>query len=96
MVGLRNQESDKFEKFFTIVQKTAKTINCLFFLDAGDGRPFENDSFEGEDLMGWLVPNDKLTAFEKEWETGDVSDEWSDFYVWAVWENPDAPTIKFE
>lgn len=96
MVGLRNRESDKFENFFDIVQKTAKTINCLFFLDAGDGRPFENDSFEGEDLMGWLVPNDKLTAFEKEWEAGDVSDEWSDLYVWAVWENPDAPTVKFE
>lgn len=96
MVGLRNQESEKFERFFAIVQKTAESTNSLFFLDAGDGRPFENDLFEGEDLMGWLIPNDKLVSFEKEWENGDVSDEWSDFYVWAIWENPIAPTIKFE
>ena len=36
-----------------------------------------------------------VADFEKEWETGDVSDDWSDFYVWAIWENADNPTIKF-
>lgn len=96
MEGLRKQESNKFEKFFSIVQETAKSINSLFFLDAGDGRPFETNLFEGEDLMGWLIPDNKLLDFKKEWETGDVSDEWSDFYVWAIWENPNSPVIKFE
>jgi hypothetical protein len=45
--------------------------------------------------MGWVIPNDKVFEFKKEWETGDVSDDWSDFFVWAIWENADNPTIKF-
>ena len=96
MQGLRRQETSKFENFFAIVQDAAKRMGCVFFLDAGDGRDFETDSFEGEDLMGWLIPESKLSDFEKEWETGDVSDDWSDFYKWAIWENASDPTIKFE
>lgn len=96
MQGLRKQEGNKFEKFFAIVQDAAKKKGCVFFLDAGDGRDFETDSLEGEDLMGWLIPKDKMSDFEKKWDTGDVSDDWSDFYVWAIWENENNPTIKFE
>ena len=96
MQGLRTQETSKFEKFFAIVQDTAQKIGCVFFFDAGDGRDFETDTIEGEDLMGWLIPNDRLPEFEQEWKNGDVSDDWSDFFVWAVWDNPNNPTIKFE
>lgn len=95
MQGLREQETNKFEKFFSIVQNAANDKECVFFLDAGDGRDFETDALEGEDLMGWLIPKDKVSDFEKEWKTGDVSDDWSDFFVWAIWENADDPTIKF-
>lgn len=96
MLGLRTQETSKFEKYFAIVQEAAKKKDCVFFLDAGDGRDFNTDTFEGEDLMGWLVPQDKVTEFVKEWESGNVSDDWSDFYKWAIWDNPEKPTIKFE
>lgn len=96
MQGLRVQETSKFEKFFSIVQDAAKKKNSVFFLDAGDGRDFETDTLEGEDLMGWLIPKEKLPAFEKEWQDGDVSDDWSDFYVWAIWENTENPIITFE
>ena len=96
MRGLRTQERNKFERFFAIVQDTAEKIGCVFFLDAGDGRDFENDSLEGEDLMGWLIPKERLSAFEKEWDKGDVSDDWSDFYKWSIWENANNPTIRFE
>lgn len=96
MLGLRTQETSKFEKYFVIVQEAAKKKDCVFFLDAGDGRDFNTDTLEGEDLMGWLVPQDKVTEFVKEWETGDVSDDWSDFYKWAIWDNPEKPTVKFE
>lgn len=96
MVGLRKQETSKFENFFAIVQNAAKKTDNVFFLDAGDGREFETDTLEGEDLMGWLVPKEKVSEFEREWDTGDVSDEWSDFYVWAKWENAHNPIIKFE
>lgn len=96
MLGLRTQETSKFEKYFVIVQEAAKKKDCVFFLDAGDGRDFNTDTLEGEDLMGWLVPQDKVSEFVKEWESGNVSDDWSDFYKWAVWDNPEKPTIKFE
>ena len=95
MQGLRKQETDKFEKFFSIVQNAALEKECVFFLDAGDGRDFETDTLEGEDLMGWLIPKDLVSEFKKEWESGNVSDDWSDFFVWAIWENADNPTIKF-
>ena len=96
MRGLRTQETNKFKKFFSIVQDAAVKKDCVFFLDSGDGRDFETDSLEGEDLMGWLIPKDKADDFEKEWETGDVSDDWSDFFTWAIWEDADNPTIKFK
>lgn len=96
MQGLRTQETNKFEKFFAIVQDAAKKKNCVFFLDAGDGRDFETESCEGEDLMGWLIPKDNVRDFEREWEKGDVSDDWSNNYVWAIWDNADNITIKFE
>ena len=96
MLGLRTNESDKFIRFFEIVQAAAKKQGGVYYLDAGDGRDFENDEYEGEDLMGWLIPLEEVSKFEQEWNSGDVSDEWSRFYTWAVWSAPDNPTIKFE
>ena len=96
MLGLRTQESEKFKKYFSIVQEAARGIKCVFFLDSGDGRDFETDTLEGEDLMGWLIPEDRVLEFEKMWKAWEVSDEWTDFYKWAIWDNPDNPTVKFE
>ena len=95
MQRLRTQENDKFMNFFSIVQKYAENQGCAFFLDAGDGREFETDVLEGEDLMGWLIPQNKLKEFEKEWKSGSISDDWSDFFVWAIWENTVTPIITF-
>ena len=96
MLGLRTQETSKFKEYFSIVQEAAKKKSCVFFLDAGDGRDFETETLEGEDLMGWLIPQDRVDEFKKEWEAGDVSDEWSDFYKWAIWDNPDNPAVTFQ
>lgn len=96
MLGLRTNESEKFIKYFEIVQATAQRQGCAYYLDAGDGRDFENDLYEGEDLMGWLIPLDKASKFEQEWISGDVSDDWSRFYTWAIWNTPNNPTIKFD
>ena len=96
MKWLRTKETNKFLAFFDIVQHAAGKKGCEFFLDAGDGRDFETETLEGEDLMGWLIPKEKTSAFEKEWLLGDISDDWSDFYVWAVWENTDNPIIHFK
>ncbi|MBO5664245.1 MAG: hypothetical protein J6V82_04505 [Clostridia bacterium] len=96
MKGLRTQETNKFQKYFSIVQEAAEKKDCVFFLDAGDGRDFETETLEGEDLMGWLIPKNRVDEFEEEWEAGEVSDDWSGFYKWAIWSNPDNPTVKFE
>ena len=96
MRGLKTQETSKFNKIFSIVQDTANQKGCVFFLDAGDGRDFETNTLEGEDLMGWLIPNDKSTDFEESWLNDDISDDWSDYYVWAIWNNQDNPKIKFD
>jgi hypothetical protein len=96
MIGIKTNESEKFIKFFQIVQSEAQKQGCVYYLDAGDGRDFENDEYEGEDLMGWLIPLEEVPKFEQEWNIGDVSDKWSRFYTWAVWSVPDNPTIKFE
>ena len=96
MKRLRTQESDKFMRFFSIVQNAARNQGYAFFLYAGDGREFETLTMEGEDLMGWLVPEEKLSAFEKEWETGEISDDWSDMFVWAVWKDNAVLSIEFQ
>lgn len=96
MLGLRTQETSKFEKYFLIVQETAKKKGCVFFFDTGDGGDFETETLEGEVLMGWLIPEDRVAEFEKLWKSWGMLDDWTDFYKWAIWDNPDNPTIKFE
>ncbi len=97
MRGLRTQESAKFNTFFALVQDEAKKRDALFFADAGDGNDFETSTMEGENLMGWLIPNDKVKEFEPVWKSGDVDDDWTDFFVWAVWSEVDGRiAIRFE
>lgn len=95
MLGLRKQESNKFEQFFSIVQDAAEKKGAIFFLDAGDGREFETAALEGEDLMGWLIPKERAPDFLREWTAGDISDDWTDFFQWAIWENAQSPSIHF-
>ena len=63
--GLRTNESEKFVRFFEVVQEFASKNNCVFYLDAGDGRDFEDNCFEGEDLMGWLIPKENAEVFDR-------------------------------
>lgn len=86
MQGLRTHESKKFRRYFAIVQEAAKSKNCVFFFDTGDGRDIVTDTLEGEDLAGWLIPNDKVKAFEKEWKAWKISSAWHDYFTFAVWD----------
>ena len=96
ILGLRTKESIKFERYFAIVQDVAKRGNCVFYFDTGDGRDIVTDSFEGEDLMGWLIPQDQASVFEKEWNAWDVSSIWNKYYCFAVWDDSDGLNIKFQ
>lgn len=95
MQGLRKQETEKFERFFAIIQAEAKKHNALFFADAGDGNDFETSTLEGENMMGWLIPSDKVKEFEPLWQSSDVNDSWSDSFVWAIW-SKDGNTVKIK
>lgn len=85
MLGLRTQESDKFNIFWELVQKTAQKRDSTFFGDCGEGRDFETPDMEGEDFSGWLIPNGQAETFEEEFLQNRVSDEWSDFITFAIW-----------
>ena len=85
MQGLRTQESDRFRHFFSLVQAEAEKRDAVFFLQAGDGNDYETDDLECEDLMGWLIPKDKIPEFEPIWKAFQVMDDWTDYFQWAEW-----------
>ena len=96
MLGLRTQETNKFILFFELVQEKAKEKETVFFLDSGDGKEFETEAMEGENLQGWLVPLSKVDEFEKRWKDYKEDDEYVDFYCWAEWfDNKGEVDIKF-
>ena len=97
MKGLRTQETEKFNRFFSLIQEEAGKKNSVFFADAGDGNDFETPTMEGENMMGWLIPSEQAKEFEQIWKTSDVDDSWTDFFVWAIWsKSNDTIKIKFE
>lgn len=85
MLGLRTQESDKFNKFWELIQKAAQARKSVFFGDCGEGRDFETSDMEGEDFSGWLIPQEKVKEFEEEFQNGEVNDKWCDFITFAIW-----------
>ena len=93
MRGLRTQEDDKFLNFFSIVQEAAKKKQSVFFGYSGEGHDIRMAEFEGEDLFGWLIPEEKADEFEKQYQAFDVSSKWDPFYIFANW-YPDGESIR--
>ena len=75
----------KFDAFMDIVQKTAAAENCMFFLKNGEGREFETDAIEGEDLFGWLIPDGEKDEFLQGFRREKIGGEWDEFLVFAIW-----------
>ena len=97
MLGLKTQESDKFNKFWELVQAEAKSQGKVFFADCGEGNILETPDLECEDMRGWLVPKEKVKEFETEWQQDQVSDKWTGFIFWAEWsENARNIEIRFK
>lgn len=80
---------DEFEPFWSMVQAQAQRAGGVFFLNCGEGREFETEDMEGEDLFGWLIPAGRAEEFQREWEGAqsplDVGDEWSGYLTYVVW-----------
>lgn len=96
MQGLKTQGSDKFRKFWNIVQSTANKQNKRFFMDCGEGREIMLEDIEGEDIRGWLIPFEQVEKFEKEWNRNEISNRWIDNITWAEWKQKNETiTIEF-
>ncbi|RGC81717.1 hypothetical protein DW241_04935 [Hungatella hathewayi] len=97
MLGLKTQESDKFNRFWELVQAEAARQNKVFFADCGEGHILETATIECEDMRGWLVQKGKAKEFEQEWRQDQVSNKWIDCIFWAEWsENDGDIKIRFE
>ncbi len=94
MKGLRTQESEKFNRFWELVQNEAATQNCVFFGDCGEGNDLVTETLEGENFSGWLVPKTQEGEFERFWEKGAVTDDWLDHMVWMEWEQTSGGVVK--
>lgn len=99
MVGLRKREPRKFERYFKLVQDEAAKRNCIYYLDAGDGKDIITKTLWCSDLSGWLIPNtlpkEKIAEFEEAWKSSAVNDEWFDYFMFVTYENPQKPKIVF-
>ena len=85
MRGLRTQESNEFGRFFTVVQHAAEELNCVFFLDCGEGNDCNIGDMQGEELSGWLIPQSRAKSFGIEWLKCSESERWNEFYTFAIW-----------
>ncbi|RGX53779.1 hypothetical protein DWV16_16260 [Anaerotruncus sp. AF02-27] len=88
MRGLKTQEGKKFEHFWELVQTEAQKLDCVFFLDCGEGREIHRDSMDGEDLSGWLIPLSDADIFESAWKDADkipLEDKWASRIRFAIW-----------
>ncbi len=97
MRGLKHPESEKFENFFTLIQSKMSISNAVFFLDAGEGtNEFETDCMEGEDLIGWVIPQSMADEFEAKWLAGENLEEYeSHYYHCECGGNPTRLKIRF-
>ncbi|MBR6800279.1 MAG: hypothetical protein IKM61_00820 [Eubacteriaceae bacterium] len=89
MLGLRTRENIKFIKYWQIVQSKAEELNCIYFIESGDGREYFGDEIEAEDVSGWLIPEEKADKFKQIWEEWSdevYDDEWDEYYLFAEWE----------
>lgn len=77
----------KEQRFFELIKKAAAEKNAVFFMDSGEGNEIIDDLYDGEDLSGWLIPENLVEQFkqvrenEEEWKT----DDWLEFYCFAEW-----------
>lgn len=97
VLGLKSQESEKFLRFFSLIQSAAAQQGAVFFAQAGDGHDYQTPDMECEDMMGWLIPNSAVSVFESIWNAGDPDDSWTQYFCWAVWhEDNGSLRIRFE
>ncbi|WP_314951415.1 hypothetical protein [Lancefieldella parvula] len=90
ILGLRFEEdwSDKrFVKFFELVQKAAKKMGKVFFLDAGEDNVEITEQMEKSNLSGWLIAPSDIAEFVQAWQDrpSDLPDKFLDSMCVEEW-----------
>lgn len=84
MKGLRTKEDKKFIKFFDLVQKKAREVNSVFFLDSGECKDIEFEDLIIDEISGWLIPINISDEFEKEFVSKGNLDRFEKWYTWCI------------
>ena len=86
----------KEERFFNLIKEAASAKKCVFFMDCGEGRELIDDLYDGEDLSGWLIPEERAGEFlgvrkkDQEWE----NDCWMEFFCYAEWSKDEKGKVE--
>ena len=103
MQGLRSNEGEDFENFFSIVEEEAKKLGGVFFCDTFEGRDLVLNNMKVCDLGGWLVPASEVEDFESIYVAGKddelwENDKWYDMYIFVNYSLGDNNelTLKFD
>lgn len=91
--------------FINLINIEAQKRGATFFVNCGEGREIITDKLDGEDISGWLIPNDKKQDFEAELArvaqgsvlAAVIDEKWDEWFCTAVWKSDhDKVTIDFE
>ena len=88
----------KEQRFFELIKKAAAEKNAVFFMDSGEGNELIDDLYDGEDISGWLIPENLSEQFkqirerDEEWKT----DDWTKYYLFAEWHKDSNGTVTME
>ena len=86
------------ERYFELIQQTAKKKNSMFFMDCGEGNEIIDELYEGEDFSGWLIPLELSNQFSIVWSNDQENhdDFWYKYYVFAEWHKDDDGKVFIE
>ena len=90
-LGLKRRTRE--ENYIVLVNAEAAKHGATFYVNCGEGREFINRYYDGEDISGWLIPDDKNQEFESELATipkgrvlsAVVDEKWDDYFCTATW-----------
>ena len=87
MFGLRMEEDARFKKFWNKVQQEAQKQDATFFADICCGKDTDIGDMTADIVIGWLIPNNLVGKFDKEFQADKVDEEeWEKFIVTEVFE----------
>jgi sporulation-control protein spo0M len=81
----------KMDNFTNLVYESANALDCIFFVESGEGRDMETDTLYCEDISGWLVPKAQEVEFTESSDKYDV--KWDQYFVFAEWKQ-DGDNVK--